>query len=212
MSSQSTRPEREPLPTAQSERPGHEYQQVVATQVGLRFPAGLTFDGWQQAGRQIARIVNSSAWCVGDWIVYGECCYGDRYRSAVELAGLDYQTVRNYVWVARRFDISRRHEDLSFQHHAEVASLPPAEQDSWLDRAARESWSRNQLRVHLRASRANGSDGDLTLSSIPRINTNTERVERWRAAAAKADVDFKIWVLASLDAAAQGILRNPKNM
>jgi hypothetical protein len=154
--------------------------------------------------------MNSSAWCVGDWILYGESRYGDRYREAVDLAGLDYQTVRNYVWVARRFDISRRHENLSFQHHAEVASLTPAEQNRWLDQAEREGWSRNQLRVHVRASRTNGSNGsdaDPAVAAIPRINANAERVEQWRAAAAEANVDFKKWVLASLDAAAQRVLQ-----
>ena len=41
---------------------------------------------------------------------------------------LDYQTLRNYAWVARRFAMSRRRDTLSFGHHAEVPALPEPEQ------------------------------------------------------------------------------------
>jgi putative SOS response-associated peptidase YedK len=40
---------------------------------------------------------------------------------------------------------SRRREVLSWSHHREVAALPPAEQDEWLDRAEAEKWDRNDL-------------------------------------------------------------------
>ena len=45
-------------------------------------------------------------------------------------------------WVAHKFEISRRRENLSFSHHAEVTALEPAEQDDWLDRAEAEKWAR----------------------------------------------------------------------
>ena len=48
---------------------------------------------------------------------------------------LDYQTLRNYAWVARRFPAGRRRAGVSFAHHAEVARLPEPEQDYWLRRA-----------------------------------------------------------------------------
>jgi hypothetical protein len=38
----------------------------------------------------------------------------------------------NAAGVCRAFETSRRREDLSFQHHAEVASLAPAEADALL--------------------------------------------------------------------------------
>jgi hypothetical protein len=37
--------------------------------------------------------------------------------------GLDYQTLRNYAAVARRFELSRRRDNLSFHHHAELCAL-----------------------------------------------------------------------------------------
>jgi hypothetical protein len=39
------------------------------------------------------------------------------------------------VWVASRFELSRRRDNLSFSHHREVAALPPEEADDLLDRA-----------------------------------------------------------------------------
>lgn len=186
-------------------------EDLVATRVGIQFPEALTYERWQHTGRQIARVVDSSAWCTGDWIIYGESKYADRYRRAIEMAGLDYQTVRNYVWVARRFAFSRRRENLSFQHHAEVASLPPAEQDRWLDRAERESWSRNQLRARLKNSRANKGSDESSRVALPRISANAERVRHWRAAADEADLDLKNWIVAVLDAAAFRELRNEPN-
>ena len=70
-----------------------------------------------------------AAWCLGDWLVFGEQAYAGRYRQAIERTSLDYQTLGNYAWVAKRFSLSRRRDELSFGHHSEVAALPEPEQD-----------------------------------------------------------------------------------
>jgi hypothetical protein len=62
--------------------------------------------------------------------------YEDRYRDVVKVVGLDLQKICKYVWVARHVEPPQRRQELSFQHHVEVASLPPDEQDAWLDRAS----------------------------------------------------------------------------
>jgi len=56
--------------------------------------------------------------------------------------------------VARRFELERRRDNLSFAHHAEVAPLTQPEQDYWLRVAEEKGWSRNQLRREVRASLA----------------------------------------------------------
>jgi len=89
---------------------------------------------------------------LGDWLVFGQATYGGRYREAVERTGLDYQTLRNYAWVARRFELSRRRDTLSFGHHAEVAALPGPEQDFWLRKAEEFGWSTMRLRAEVRSS------------------------------------------------------------
>jgi hypothetical protein len=118
--------------------------------------------------------------------------------------GLDYQTLRNYAWIARKFEASRRRSGLPFQHHAEVAALPPAEQDEWLDRAQREGWSRTALRRALRASRDPGSQP--VRAVLPRVVAGGEAVDRWRRAAMAVDADFEAWIVAALDRAADHAL------
>jgi hypothetical protein len=127
-------------------------ERVRVPRMGLELPRRLGFEAWQRIGTQLSAAVSSSAWCLGDWLVYGQAAFSGRYRDALEQTSLDYQTLRNYAWVARRFPLSRRRDNLSFGHHAETAALPGPEQDFWLRKAADHRWSRNQLRQEIRAS------------------------------------------------------------
>jgi hypothetical protein len=171
---------------------------ILTTRVGLKIPPIVSFDAWERLGVQISRIADSSAWCLGDWLVYGQQEYADRYRRAIEVAGLDYQTLRNYAWVARRFELWRRRDKLSFQHHAEVAALDIERQDYFLDRAEQAGWSRNHLRRKVREERV-GAAADTRTMTLPRLSVPVEHVERWREAAEAAGEKFEQWVVAALD-------------
>ncbi|WP_306749343.1 LmbU family transcriptional regulator [Saccharothrix yanglingensis] len=173
---------------------------ILTTPVGLAFPRDVTFESWEQAGQRISRIASSSAWYLGDWLVFGQDKYTGRYRRAVEAVGLDYQTLRNYAWIARKFAPARRRPGLPFQHHAEVAALPAEEQDRWLDRAERERWSRTALRRALRESR--DPDGRSYRALMPRVTATGDAVDRWRRAALAANAEFEAWIVAALDRAA----------
>src|SRR3954451_19114032 len=70
------------------------------TRVGLRISHELSFEMWEQCGRRLSEVVDSSAWCLGDWLVYGKSRFPDRYELAIRAAGLQYQTLRNYSWVS----------------------------------------------------------------------------------------------------------------
>lgn len=179
--------------------------QVLTTRVGLRFPKSMEYQSWERAGHQLTRIVDTSAWCLGDWVVYGETHFAERYRHAVDATGLDYGTLRNYASVARRIPLSRRRDTVSFQHHAEVVSLPVKEQEAWLNRAEALKWSRNQLRHHLKMARGKARDS-AGGSTVQRISFDAELVDRWRAAAEQTGSDFEAWVVSTLDAAASGVL------
>ncbi|TCC36288.1 LmbU family transcriptional regulator [Kribbella speibonae] len=119
---------------------------------GLIFPGDPNFRIWELVGMELLRAANSSAWWIADWLAYGESTFQDRYQEAVRKTSLSYQTLRNYVWVARQFALPRRRDHLSFGHHAEVAALDPPEQDYWLRKAEEFTWSRNKLRMEVRAS------------------------------------------------------------
>jgi len=125
---------------------------VLRPGMGLALPSRLPFERWLNIGMQLSAASTSVAWSLGDWLAFGERAFAGRYRQAIEATCLDYQTLRNYAWVARRFGMSRRRDTLSFGHHAEVAGLPEAEQEYWLRKAEELGWSRNQIRHEVRAS------------------------------------------------------------
>ena len=169
-------------------------------------PAELSFEDWQRAGLQISSLINSSVWWLGDWLVYGKDHFADRYQRGVRAAGLQYQTLRNYAWVSRRFELGRRRSGLSFQHHAEVAPLPVHEQEWWLDRAERESWSTKQLRNAIRHSQGKERRSGKEELDIQRLPIPGDRLSQWRRAAEQSGFDFDKWVLVTLDEAAQRAL------
>ncbi len=153
----------EPVVSARSDRwrsslLGRASGWTSMNKVGLTFRQGLPQHSWEEVGVHLRDISSSSAWWLADWLIFGEESYGSRYRAALDRTGLDYQTLRNYAWVARRFEHARRRETLSFAHHAEVAHLSVPEQDYWLRKAERENWSRNELRRQVRASIAQRRD------------------------------------------------------
>ncbi|GGX41775.1 LmbU family transcriptional regulator [Streptomyces noursei] len=182
--------------------------EVLTTQVGLHIPPELGFDDWERAGRQLAGVVDSSSWWLGDWLVYGKDNYADRYQRGIRAAGLKYQTLRNYAWVSRRFELTRRRARLTFQHHAEVASLTFDQQERWLDRAEGKKWTTKQLRKAIR----DAGDGDTSEEERPmltrRLAVPGGRVQWWRKAAEQSGVDFNKWVLVTLDQAAEQILED----
>ncbi|MFJ5779583.1 LmbU family transcriptional regulator [Streptomyces sp. NPDC093094] len=194
---------------------------------GMVFPQNLPERSWEQIGTSLRELVNSSAWWLADWLIYGETTYGwRRYKEAIERTGLDYQTLRNYAWVARRFEHHRRRDSLSFAHHAEVTRLSPPEQDYWLRKAEQQKWSRNELRRSVRAGLAVQSEraeispvsGDeqqeaLRLAEPPAagerrqqvvsltIQLSAEQLEYYSKTAAAHGLPVDKWVTRTLDTA-----------
>jgi hypothetical protein len=125
----------------------------------------IEFPEWAEAGRRLGAMGRCGQWGLGDWIKYGNSKFGQRYTRAARITGYDVQTLMNMVYVASKFEISRRRENLSWSHHETVASLEADEQDRWLDLATSQSLSVADLRVELRSSRravkstAPGKDG-----------------------------------------------------
>jgi hypothetical protein len=132
---------------------GQELQATVDVQMtdtGWCPLGDMSFEQWEAAGQQLQRMGRAWQWWIGDWVRYGEQRYGEKYAQAIELTGLEYGTLANIISVARRVDTSRRRENLSWSHHAEVASLEPPEQQAWLERAEHDGLTVAKLRSRLR--------------------------------------------------------------
>lgn len=193
-----------PLPPAPARQPRRA--QVLTTRVGLQMPAGMAYDEWERAGRQLADVIDSSSWWLGDWLRYGKDHYTDRYQRGIRAVGLSYQTLRNYAWVSRRFDLTRRRPALSFQHHAELASMPVADQELWLDRAEQRQWTTKQLRSALRAARESEQQPCASTEPNRHLQVPGSRLQWWHKAAEQLGVDFEQWVTTTLDSAAASAL------
>jgi hypothetical protein len=173
---------------------------------GLCLKRTMTFDEWAALGHRIAVIASASAWSLGDWLNFGEKVFGKRYRTAIDATHFDYQTLRNYAWVARSFAVSRRRDTLSFAHHAEVAALPEPAQELWLSRAEKGRWSRGELRGRLRAERRALAGARDALPVVVRVEVQPEQERRWREAAAANRLALADWLASTMDAAANEVL------
>jgi hypothetical protein len=142
--------------------------------------------------------------------------FSGRYREAIEQTSLDYQTLRNYAWVAKRFPLSRRRDTLSFGHHTEVAALSVPEQDFWLRKAEELGWSCKQLRRQLRDSltaragdvvqgEAEGATDQEQLQSRARLRVelSSDQMKICRAAADGAGLSLDEWAVLALEQAAR---------
>lgn len=135
--------------------------------VALELPENLTFEQWSGIGSTLQAVNRSVMWWIGDWLRYGERRYGETYAQGIEETGRTYQGLADAKYVAERFEVSRRRENLSWSHHREVASLDPVDADAALDAAEREDWSKRELRSEvnrLKNARAIGAEvpGDHT--------------------------------------------------
>ena len=202
-----------------------EPRDVVLSLVGRRatvqksamiFPKDLPERSWERIGSNLRELTNSSAWWLADWLLFGEATYGwRRYREAIERTGLDYQTLRNYAWVARRFERHRRHDSLSFAHHAEVTRLSPQEQDYWLRKAEQHKWSRNELRKAVRlglseqsrtGDDAPGHQQEAARAAAPAkaatltLELSADQLDHYSKSAAEHGLPVEQWVTQVLDA------------
>ena len=177
---------------------------VRSSRTGMQFDPLTPLEGWKALGAKISFYSEATAWWLGDWLLFGQMKYGRRYKEGIALTGLDYQTLRNYAVVARRFELSRRRDNLSFQHHAEVCALADDIQDSWLDLAAASQWSKTELRRRVRA--AADCPARRGPSATLRLVVEAHRDERWRQAAQQSGIALEEWITRSLDAAATAAL------
>lgn len=125
----------------------------------------LTVEEWQRYGTRLGAMSKSTNWWLGDWVRFGLRYLDQRYDQICRVTGYDEQTLMNMAYVAKNFPAPRRRENLSWSHHAELAPLPPDEQDRWLDLAAAQKLSVRQLRAKVRLAQRVDQPPELTEES-----------------------------------------------
>ena len=117
-----------------------------ATDTSLELPANLPYDQWFTVGGGLAEASSRLNWFIGDWLVYGQDMYGEsKVVKAAERLGMSVVRVRQYEWVAKAIEPSRRRASLHYSHHRAVAGLPAEKQEEWLDLAEDKGWPTREL-------------------------------------------------------------------
>jgi len=134
----------------------------VSWQPGL----SISMSQWVMDGQRLGAIGRGVAWWLGDWLRFGNAEFGERYVRASRITGYEVQTLMNIVYVASRFEPSRRRERLSWSHHAELAALDVDDQERWLARAETQRLSVRDMRAELgRETRAGKARLEMTAAT-----------------------------------------------
>lgn len=123
---------------------------VTETPTGLAFDADTPLEVWAPLVVRLEVQRKRLEFCLADAIIFGEQAYGDIYAQWVQETGLNKRTLQNIARIGRTIEPARRRASLSFAHHEAVASLPAPDQESLLDAAERQGWTRYELRDAVR--------------------------------------------------------------
>lgn len=129
---------------------GAETVFVSETPTGLAFAPETPIEVWAPLVVRLIVQHKRIEFALADAINFGERAYPDIYEQWVQETGLNKRTLQNYARIGRLVEPARRRADISFSHHEAVATLPPRDQDTLLDAAQDQGWSRYDLRDAVR--------------------------------------------------------------
>ena len=121
-------------------------EKIHITRVRAEADADCDFEQWLTKVKSFTSASLCAQWWVGDLLNIGEERWADQYQQIVNDLGVEYQTLKNWKWVAKNVAPEIRREELTWQHHLFVASLGPKDQQTWLDRAVSKKMSSGDLR------------------------------------------------------------------
>lgn len=157
---------------------------------GLFDERPIMLDGWQlrayeavpvgqpsakqtQAALAFASAVQeASGYWVGDILRYTDDRreWTDKADQIKSVTGLAHQTLKNLSHVCQRVAVEERELAPSVGHAAEVASMMPAKQRTWLKKAKTEGWNVLEFRLELRADKRRGViSGQAELAGMFRV-------------------------------------------
>jgi hypothetical protein len=115
----------------------------------LELPSDLPYERWERLGRTLKDMEKGVQFWLGDWLLFGETHYPDRYTQATEETGYTHGALRNMAWVAKEFPVSSRDDRLSFSHYRSLARVPPEERADWIERIKDEEMSVGEVNGRL---------------------------------------------------------------
>lgn len=109
---------------------------VTVSALGAEVSPDTPFEVWRAATEGWIEASESVQIIVGDLLNFGETKFGDDFAQVI---GRSERTLQNWKSICHRVPMSRRREGLEISHLSAVKSLPPEDQEKWLEKAAPES-------------------------------------------------------------------------
>lgn len=144
---------------------------VKLSKNGITFTDNVSYNDWVKIGDKLRLMEGSVQFWIGDWLNYGENNYDKWTQEFDPEKNYDYGYLSNMKWVARRVDISRRRENLSWSHHQTVADLEPADQDLLLQEAEDHHLNRTKFRKLVYSYKKKLDVPEMTAEQIEKIQT-----------------------------------------
>ncbi len=120
---------------------------ALMTPIALTAADDLTASQWLDIGRDLHAQDRTIKWLMGDWLNIGIQRFTEQLELALPQLADDPKALAKIGRVSAAFSPDQRHADLTFDHHAHVASLPAEEAQAMLQRAAQGHISARQTRI-----------------------------------------------------------------
>jgi hypothetical protein len=160
--------------------------QSIIEQSELAIRRDMTKREWVSLGHDLFGVAQAIPWILGDWIVFGSEAYGDKWAFAQHFK-MSQENIRQLCWLARTFPVGKRHHNLTWSHHREVARLADTEREDLLTRAEAGGWTVADLRQCVRQLGALAQDagGVVECDSVAALSARVMRW--WRVTTARDD-------------------------
>lgn len=134
--------------------------------LGLTLPDNLSYEDWSLVGRKLADTSRNVVWFLGDFLAFGHAHYAETHwggRTPSELytrlareTGYAEQTLMNARVVCMKLPPSRRRDNLTLSHAAEIVGRckDPEDYEGWIDYVSQGGVSVKALRSKLREDTA----------------------------------------------------------
>jgi len=120
----------------------------------LTFKRDVSKEEWMDVFKALKQVEGCVQFWIGDCLAYRQQKWG-MYDDIAEETGMAKQTLKDTKWVSENVESSLRKDNLSFNHHKEVASLPPEKQELFLNMAVENKLSVRDLRNEIKKEKRN---------------------------------------------------------
>ncbi|KKL88099.1 hypothetical protein LCGC14_1928150, partial [marine sediment metagenome] len=103
-----------------------------------------SIEEFEEAFRRLSLIEDATAWWWGDLCNAQEHYYGYVKDFCIKYER-NYNSIRQYQWVCKAYELSMRIDSLSFNHH--MIAAPLDSKIEWLEQAAENKWPTKALKL-----------------------------------------------------------------